>query len=78
MSKPKEHFHTRFVDLEDKDKSNKPGVSAPQRSPEDEEDDHAKSHRRITSDVVKTVEALDYGIITRAPAKTFQVFYFRY
>lgn len=73
MAKPREHFHTRFLDLDEKDKSKKPGVTAP--TPEEDEDDrHSKCHRRITSDVVKTVEALDYGIITRAPPKPTQVF----
>ena len=69
MARPREHY-SRFIDLDEKDKNRKPCVTIADQSPCDEGDDFQnKCHKRVTSDVVKTVESLDYAIITRAGAK---------
>lgn len=73
MARPREHFHSRFLDLDEKDKNRKPFVVIP--SPcddEDESNDPKKCHRRVTSDVVKTEENLNYSSIIRDSSK--QVF----
>lgn len=67
MSRPREHhFQSRFIDFQEKDRSRKPCVTIADHSPcEDYESDERVSHKRVTSDVVRTEEALNYGIITR-------------